>query len=230
MKQINWLLLSCLTIVLLLVWQVVKLTQLYRQLANYRNYWQQLSREKGEFVYLALGDSAAQGIGASRPQNGYVGLLANRAAAVTGKQVQVVNLSVSGAVIQDVIEKQLPQIKGLKPNLVTIEIGANDMAQYDHQKFAKQFEQLVSVLPPGTFVANMPYFQTRPARRASALDATNTVERLVAARSGLTLVDLQTATKQRNDWRSYAADWFHPNDRSYRHWADAFWEKINGQL
>ena len=25
---------------------------------------------------------------------------------------------------------------------------------------------------------------------------------------------------------SFAADWFHPNDRGHRVWADAFWQEI----
>ena len=25
----------------------------------------------------------------------------------------------------------------------------------------------------------------------------------------------------------FAADWFHPNDRGHRVWADAFWEAID---
>lgn len=25
----------------------------------------------------------------------------------------------------------------------------------------------------------------------------------------------------------FAADWFHPNDRGHRLWADAFWEAID---
>src|SRR5215212_8776807 len=46
----------------------------------------------GTLRYVALGDSLAQGIGASRPDRGYVGLLAERVERATGRRVEVVNL------------------------------------------------------------------------------------------------------------------------------------------
>lgn len=210
--------------------QTIRLILLYNQVARYRVYWQNRSKESGDFVYLALGDSAAQGIGASSPDKGYVGQIAQRVAEKTGRKVRVINVSVSGAVINDVRTKQLIELKSIKPDLVTIEIGANDIAKYDKQKFTDEFSQLISVLPKSTYVANMPYFQTRPGRRPYALEASNIIRKLVASRTDLTLVDLQAITKERNDWLGYAADLFHPNDRSYKNWTDAFWEKIRGQL
>ena len=55
--------------------------------------------EPGDLVYVALGDSAAQGIGASTSDNGYVGLVADRLRERTGNPVLGVNLSRSGATV-----------------------------------------------------------------------------------------------------------------------------------
>ncbi len=48
----------------------------------------------------------------------------------------------------------------------------------------------------------------------------------VAAARGLPVAPLHEALR-REGWAAmaseFAADWFHPNDRGYRVWADAFW-------
>ena len=208
----------------------VALILLHGQVARYKKYWDHRATETGDFVYVALGDSAAQGIGASQPEKGYVGQIAKRVADRTGKKVRVINLSVSGAVINDVLVSQLPASKKYKPDLVTIEIGANDMAHYDKQAFTERLTRLVQQLPKGTYVANMPFFQTRPARRAAAEQASGIIQTLVANRDDLKQVDLQAVTKKRSSWFGYAADLFHPTERNYKNWADVFWKEIDGQL
>ncbi len=60
-------------------------------------WWREHAKTEGDLLYVALGDSTAQGIGASRPGNGYVGILADRIRALSGRTVRTVNLSVSGA-------------------------------------------------------------------------------------------------------------------------------------
>jgi lysophospholipase L1-like esterase len=50
-----------------------------------------------------------------------------------------------------------------------------------------------------------------------------------AAEEGLRPVALHAALKSQG-WRAmvtqFAADWFHPNDRGHRVWADAFWREM----
>lgn len=220
-----------LLIVFLLVAEVIALLRLRGNIARYQTYWTNRNKtEQGEFIYLALGDSAAQGLGASKPQNGYVGLLSQRVAKSTGKTVRTINLSKNGAKIRDVLDTQLPQTTNLKPNLVTIEIGANDIATFDAKKFTNELGELADRLPAGTYVANMPYFGSRASRRPAAYQATTIIESIVKAHPKLVLVDLQSQTKARDSLRGYAPDYFHPNNRAYIGWADAFWSQIDGQL
>lgn len=123
-----------------------------------RAYWSEPQGEAGGLLYVALGDSAAQGVGASSPDKGYVGLIADRLRTSTGRPVQVVNLSVSGARVADVVATQLPQLADLEPDLVTVAIGGNDIREYDQDGFTADVDQLVANLPPGTYVADVPYF------------------------------------------------------------------------
>lgn len=220
---------ACLMAFLILA-EGLALFRMYRSLTSYQNYWTTRAKENGELLYVALGDSAAQGIGASQPRKGYVGLLADRLANKTGKTVQVVNVSKSGGKVEDVLKDQLPAIVSLKPDVVTIEIGANDIASFESKKFEREFTELVAKLPKNTYVTNMPYFGSRPTRRPIALEATKVIERVISKNPRVKLVNLQSITQERDSLRNYAADYFHPNDRAYINWAEAFWKEIDGQL
>ena len=206
--------------------EVISVLQLGSSLKNNPHYWLLRSLQAGELTYVALGDSAAQGIGASRPQNGYVGIIADRLAAKTGKTIRVVNLSVSGAKIQDVIDKQIPQLKQYRPDFVTIEVGANDVVAFNAQTFREHFNILAPQLPANTVVANMPNFGGRISR-VQAVNSANAIVASAAATYHLRVADLYTATKSRDTPLNYAADFFHPSNRGYKNWANAFWAVLN---
>lgn len=131
-----------------------------------RAYWAEPVGDPGGVLYVALGDSAAQGVGATSPDRGYVGLLAERLRQSTGRAVQVVNLSVSGARVADVVEEQLPQLDGLAPDVVTVAIGGNDVPGYEPGRFAADVDRLVAGLPPGTSSRTSPTSCTAAGGRA----------------------------------------------------------------
>jgi acyl-CoA thioesterase-1 len=209
-------------------WWGVRLWQLRRSVAEYRTFWSVPRGESGGLLYVALGDSTGQGIGAGGPERGYVGLLAERLRATTGRPVQVLNLSRSGARIDDVVADQLPRLAGLAPDLVTVAVGANDVKHYDAARFRADVDALVAELPPGTVVGDVPWFMHGGTGRKSGEAAEYVAAR--AASRGLPVARLHRAMRERG-WRSmitdFAADWFHPNDRGHRVWADAFWEVID---
>lgn len=210
------------------VW-AVKIGKLARSASSNAQYWSSPHGQSGGLLYVALGDSAAQSIGASRPALGYVGLIAQRLRDRTGRHVQVVNLSRSGARIRDVLDVQLPALAelGRTPDVLTIAIGGNDVRAYDRRTFAKEAERLTSALPTGTYVADAPYFmhghwETDAQQAADVITAG-------ADAHGLRPVALHEALRAQGSsamLRQFAADWFHPNDRGHRVWADAFWQKI----
>src|SRR6187431_2394882 len=63
------------------------------------DWWKAQRAKNGELLYVAIGDSAAQGIGASRPGRSYVGLVAARIRSISSLQLRVVNLGISGATV-----------------------------------------------------------------------------------------------------------------------------------
>ena len=211
------------------VW-AVKLAQVVLGARSNAAYWSQPRGETGGLLYVALGDSAAQAVGASDPQHGYVSLLADRLRDSTGRPVEIVNLSKSGARVKDVLDTQLPALAALgrTPDVVTVAIGGNDVRAFDRDTFAREAERLAAALPEGTYVADAPYFMHGRWKRDAAQAAG--LLRQEAADKGLSRVALYDALKAqgaRAMFTQFAADWFHPNDRGHRVWADAFWREMS---
>jgi acyl-CoA thioesterase-1 len=205
----------------------IRLWQLRSDVDRYRQYWSTPRGEPGGIVYVALGDSTAQGIGASSPERGYVGLIAQRLRAATGRPVLVINLSVSGARVHDVVADQLPKLAGLSPDVVTVAVGANDIRSYEIARFSADVDALVAGLPAKAVVGDVPWFMHGGTGRRSD-QAAGYVARVARSRD-LSVAGLHDAT-QRRGWSSmitdFAADWFHPRDRGHRVWAGAYWEAM----
>jgi lysophospholipase L1-like esterase len=187
-------------------------------------WWREQGDRPGELLYVAIGDSAAQGVGASRPGRSYVGLVAKHLRDRTGRSVRVLNLSISGARLREAIAKQLPQIAGLEPDLMTVAIGANDIAAFDSARFAKELATIYDALPPGAIVSELPAFYLGDAERNVAI--ANGIVHDLASRHGFPVAPLHSVTRRQGVVRyalnQVSADFFHPNDRGYRVWASAF--------
>lgn len=191
-------------------------------------WWRTHAKEKGDLLYVAIGDSAAQGIGASAPNRGYVGILADHIRLATGKTVRVLNLSVSGATVELAVRDQLPRSVKLQPDFVTVAIGANDIAQWDRVRFEAGIREVFAALPAHALVADLPCFHLPHNERKIAV--ANRIVRDVAAEHGLTVVPLHATTKReglRSVLSQVANDMFHPNDRGYRIWAEAFLPELS---
>ena len=200
-------------------------------LPAHSKWWRDHAKEKGDLLYVAIGDSAAQGIGASSPDRSYVGVLADEIRAVTGRTVRVVNLSVSGATVELAVQDQLPRFVTLAPDIVTVAIGANDIAEWDPAVFERGIRTIFATLPPYALVADLPYFYFPRNERKVAV--ANRIVRQVAAEHGLAVVRLHRTTRHQGIpgmLTQFAIDMFHPNDHGYRVWADAFAPSLAAQL
>jgi lysophospholipase L1-like esterase len=187
-------------------------------------WWQDEGKKKGDLLYVAVGDSAAQGVGASRPGHSYVGLVANHIRNTTGRSVRVLNLSVSGARLREALAVQIPALRDLKPDFLTVAVGANDMGAFDRERFEHELDELYDALPTGAIVADLPSFFLGPVER-NAKQA-NGIVRTLAAKHGFEVAALHATTRRQGAaWYALnrvSADFFHPNDRGYRVWAAAF--------
>ena len=194
-------------------------------------WWRDHAKQKGELLYVAIGDSAAQGIGASEPNRGYVGILADHIRQSTKRTVRVINLSVSGATVELAVRDQLPRFIKLSPDVVSVAIGANDIALWDAEVFEAGIRRIFAVLPDHAIVADLPCFHL-PNNERKVAEA-NRILRTVAAEFGLTVVPLHATTKRqgiRSIATQFANDFFHPNDRGYRVWAEAFLPELSADI
>lgn len=206
-----------------------RLAVIDRQVAGHAAHWANRELPDGAFHYVVLGDSAAQGVGVGDPSLGYVGHIARRLERHLGRPVHVTNLSVSGARTADVVEGQLPLLGGNHGDLVTAAIGGNDVivARLNLAALRDDLETLCAALPPGSVVAEVPYFgypvlQRRVRRINAEIHA-------AADRHGHFVAPLHAATRAR--WPRHivgdlAEDLFHPGIRGYRVWAAAIWSAI----
>ena len=195
------------------------------------DWWKEQRAKSGELLYVAIGDSAAQGIGASRPGRSYVGFVAAHIRSISSKEVRVVNLGISGATVGIAIAKELPALAKLQPDIVTVSIGANDMPTFEPSRFAAQLDELFAALPTHAIVADLPTFYFLPAEKKVRI--ANALLRDAAASHGLTVVPLHEAMRRQGLWgvtTQFAGDLFHPNDRGYRVWASAFLPAVSVRL
>lgn len=166
-------------------------------------------------LWVVLGDSTAQAVGATGIDRGYVGVVRDWLGRRDGVDWRVLNLSRSGALAADVVADQVPGLAELDPDLVSCAVGANDLLRR-RSDLPAALAEVAAALPAGSLLANLP----RGLREADARRHNEAIAEL-ARRHGLRLIDLWSATGP--PWRGkYAADWFHPNDAGYQDWAAAF--------
>lgn len=189
------------------------------QIEYFADHWRGLAAESlvsERPVVVALGDSLAQGIGASTPDDGYVGGL-RRHLTIGTAPPPVLNLSRSGATIEDVIDIQLPALaaSGVTPAAVVCTVGSNDLVRSARLlRTRRSLGRLLDAVPVETVIA------TLPARGSLAAKGLNRCLRAEASARSLAVADVNAHLRT---WRGHqATDRFHPNDAGYRCWTAAF--------
>jgi lysophospholipase L1-like esterase len=171
--------------------------------------------------WCAIGDSAAQGVGASSFRGGWAGRLDDWFHEI-GSRRRLINLSVSGARTGDVLAEQLPRLDALgrvlgPPVLVAVAVGANDVFRtLDVPGIRANLAAIAAQLPPGSLLA-----QVTEVRWSVRSRMVNRHVRLLAEQHALRVVDVNRYYHSPFGER-LAADRFHPNDRGYDDWARAF--------
>jgi lysophospholipase L1-like esterase len=177
-----------------------------------------------------LGDSTAAGVGASGP----AAALPTRVAKGLDRSVELTVLARSGATVADVLERQLPAVADLSPDVVFVSVGANDVTHLTSKgDFERDYRRLVAGLPESAEVVSLgvPDMGAIP-RLAQPLRAVagfrgrqlDDVVRTVAGETGSAYVDIAGETGpalRRSPERFFAADRYHPSGAGYELWAQA---------
>ena len=175
-------------------------------------------------TYVALGDSFSEGVGDSRADGSWRGW-ADRAAermAASSPGLRYANLAIRGKVLVQVIEDQVPAAVAMRPDLISLAAGGNDLLRpgTDPDILAQPFNDAVERLAaaagrvllftgfdPGLFPL------IRMIRGKAA--AFNAHLRIIAARHDCLLVDLWSM-RVLADPRMWAADRLHLGPEGHR--------------
>lgn len=174
-------------------------------------------------LWVALGDSTAQGLGAPGPRGGYVGQALQQLRRRTGRHWRVLNLSVSGALIRDVLGGQIPQLPQA-PDLVTCGVGANDILYSAPGKLFSDLRALLTAVPEQTVVLDLPlpagFWWIVGRMSVPYITRINRVIHEVAGGRGLPVAEVSAQFTP--PWNGkFSCDSFHPSQDGYRDWTRA---------
>ena len=191
---------------------------------------------------LALGDSYTIGTGASSEAHNYPSILATRLSEATGAKIALTNPAVNGFTTQDLIDNELAFVRRLKPELVTILIGVNDLVQgRSLESYGKSLTAIYDVvaaleLAPGrVFAISIPNWSVVPAaasfgdpgRLRRLTDDYNGLAQIEAQQRGFLWVDITSVSTSRHGTPGWiSSDQLHPGDIQYAAWADVIWNAV----
>ncbi|MGA7669951.1 MAG: GDSL-type esterase/lipase family protein [Nitrolancea sp.] len=191
-------------------------------------------------VYAALGASDAVGVGADNPSSeGWVPLIARD---LPGNP-DLLNLGISGATLNDVINEELPVALDAHPSWLSIWPGVNDLRhQVSLRAFNTQLNALLDRINHDTqtrvIVLNIPDLRDVPAFASldpQTLDETvrlwNAVIAQAAQLHNAILVDLYSNSEIVNGHpEDISSDGFHPSTAGYKRIADLVLKTVHDHV
>ena len=195
------------------------------------------------FVFVGIGDSTVEGVGATHPSRSYTGILFSIIKENFPK-AEYHNFGKFGASSGDVIAEQLDQAIKLKPDLVTLSVGPNDINKKILPKtFGANLRLIIERLQKETgakiVINNIPDFS-----RSSAISLTHrNISKLVLSRynnviekasseSDVFFIDLYTHSRvyAKHYPELLSEDKFHPSDFGYALWANTILTAISNHI
>jgi lysophospholipase L1-like esterase len=193
------------------------------------------------FNYVALGDSAGQGFGVPAGA-GYVPRVHARLQGLR-PGARLHNFSRNGATVAGVRADQLGRAVPLRPDLVSLFVGGNDLWRGSEPRaFARELEGIADALDRvrarvvvGTVpnLAHAPaaglaerFLGVAPAAIEDRVRAYNERLRRLAVDHGYALVDLFAARPLAGRAEYFLADGFHPSAEGHAAWAELMWPAV----
>jgi acyl-CoA thioesterase-1 len=180
-------------------------------------------------LWVVLGDSTAQGLGAPGPRGGYVGQTLYELRRTTGRHWRVLNLSVSGALMRDVLAEQIPRLDGQHPDLVTCGAGVNDILYSAPGKLFGDLRTLLAAVPEDTVMLDLPllsgFWGIVGRMSVPYITRINRVIQEVATERRLRVAEVSRHFVP--PWvGKFSVDNFHPSQDGYRDWSRALVEAV----
>jgi lysophospholipase L1-like esterase len=193
-----------------------------------------------QLIYVALGASDTFGFGANDPYNEN---WAADLAAKLGPRYHLINLGIPSIHVHDALTSELPVALDAHPDLVTIWLAVNDLAdQVPVNSYAHDLDLLVSRLQANNphmriamanvpDLALLPHFAKQAAANPQALQqqilAYNTAIASIAHQHHIILVDLSQQSYDLQHHPEYISrDGLHPTTMGYQQLAELFYATL----
>ena len=179
--------------------------------------------------YLALGDSYTIGTGASDDAHAWPSIIASRLGA------ELTNPAVNGYTTLDLIRDELPLLQRLRPDLVSVLIGVNDLVQgRSPGRYRESLAEIYDAIKaaPRVVAVSIPTWSYVPAAadfggKKHVEELTKTFNRIAeeeARARDFTWVDIGEASTSGVGTKGWiASDELHPGDTQYAAWAEVIW-------
>ncbi len=170
-------------------------------------------------LYVALGDSTVEGVGATSPDRNYVSQLHERLRAVY-PNARVINLGVGGATSADVLLRQVGRAIEQRPQLVTGRLRYETTAVI-----------VVNLIPDLAVTPRFSRSRARDAVGRRTVAFNEAIERRGRAH-GAELVDLYAVSQREVPLRPELiwSDGYHPSDLGYARWAELVWAGVESRI
>ena len=179
--------------------------------------------------YLALGDSYTIGTGASGAAHSWPAIVAKRLKA------ELTNPAVNGFTTLDLIRDELPYLESVKPDLVSILIGVNDLVQgRTVEQYAASLRPIYQAVTGQVAAISIPNWSVVPAARdfgdpnrlRTLTESFNKVAEDLARSHGFTWIDITEVSTSGSGEGWISDDRLHPGDKQYAAWAEVIWESV----
>ena len=182
--------------------------------------------------YLALGDSFTIGTGTT-PARSFPAVLVERWKAA-GRVVHLEDPAVNGYTTDDLIARELPQASTVRPTLVTVLSGSNDIVRgRSAERYRAQLRAIydglatAGVSARALFALPQPDWASSPAAASfgqladlrATIEAFNRIAQEEVERAGGRYVDLGPLMRRQADAGMLAEDRLHPSAAAYAEWA-----------
>lgn len=205
--------------------------------SNHTGVPKQAHASQGQVTYVAIGASDTFGIGTSDP---YTLNWATDLAEKLGQNVHLINLGIPGISLHDALSSELPVAIDSHPDLVTIWLAVNDLANnvpisnYSHdlnlllnrlQTNSPSARILIANVPD---LALLPYFSSyNPQQLQKRILIYNASIASIAQQHHVILVDLSQQNYNLKDHPEYISnDGLHPTDLGYLQLAEVFYKTL----
>ena len=192
-----------------------------------------------DYNLTVMGDSLAEGLGASTPDNTFANQLYLHIKASRPKTT-FNNLGKSSAQIDQVLSDQLPQVPSSTPQLVVVVVGTNDLIQQSLlDDYQSSLDKLLTNLKKDgrtILLFNIPQFSLTPSVPTNLKPLTDirtkqfnlVIEEVINKHSDVKLFDFYSLSGDylKSNSNLLSDDKFHPNDTGYKKIAEEVYKSL----